>query len=197
MERLIHLALKRPRAVTVAMLSIVILGGLAIGMIPMDILPVYDRPAVQVLTFYSGMPAETTANTITNGMERWVGQSAGMRRQESRSILGASIIRNYFRTGVDPNGAITQVNSLALAEIPNMPPGTLPPIVLPYDPTGTVPVCLIAVDSPTAGESVLYDVARYEARNMIMSQPGSNAPVVYGGKIRAVLAEVDPTRLEA
>jgi hypothetical protein len=48
-------------------------------------------------------------------MEPMAGQTAGMRRQESRSILGASIVHNYFHTGVDPNGALTQVNSLALA----------------------------------------------------------------------------------
>ena len=40
-------------------------------------------------------------------------------------------------------------------------------------------------------ESVLYDVGRYEVRNMIMAHPGAVAPVVYGGKIRAVLAYLD------
>ncbi len=197
MRKLIELALNNSRAVTVAMLSIVVLGGLSLVRVPTDILPVYNNPAVQVLTFYSGMPAESIASTVTNPMERMTGQAAGMRRQESRSILGVSIVRNYFHGDVDPNGALTQINSLALGEIPNLPPGTLPPVVLPYDPTGTVPVCLVAVDSPSEGESVLYDVGRYEVRNMIMSSPGANAPVVYGGKIRAVLAEVDPSKLEA
>ncbi len=197
MRKLIDLALNNSRAVTVVMLSIAVLGVLSFVRIPMDVLPVYNSPAVQVMTFYSGMPAESMAHAITNRLERWTGQTAGMKYQHSRTTLGVSVIRNYFRDGVDPNGALTQVNSLALGEIPNLPPGTLPPVVLPYDPTGTVPVCLVAVDSPTEGESVLYDVARYEVRNMIMSSPGANAPVVFGGKIRAVLAEVDPTKLEA
>lgn len=197
MHKLIELAVSRPRTITVAVLSVAIIGILSLTRLPADVLPVYNRPAVQVLTFYSGMPAENVAASITNPMERMTGQSAGMRRQESRSILGVSIIRNYYRGDVDPNGALTQVNSLALGEVPNLPPGTLPPVVLPYDPTGTVPACLIAVDSPSEGESALYDVARYEVRNLIMNSPGANAPVVYGGKIRAVLAEVDPTKLEA
>src|SRR5271163_2540128 len=143
MNKLIELALDRPRTVTVAMLTVLVLGVLCVVRIPIDILPVFDSPAVQVLTYYSGMPAESIANGITNPMERMTGQAGGMRRQESRSILGASIIRNYFRSDVDPNGALTQVNSLALGEIPSLPPGTLPPVVLPYDPTGLVPVCLV------------------------------------------------------
>ena len=31
-----------------------------------------------------------------------------------------------------------------------MPPGTLPPVVLPYDPTSSTPVCLVALDSQSA-----------------------------------------------
>jgi multidrug efflux pump subunit AcrB len=168
-------------------------------MIPIDILPVFKSPAVQVLTFYGGMPAASVEKDITNRMERWVGQANGTLRQESRSIVGASIVRNYFRSGVDPNGALTQVNSLALAAVPNLPPGTLPPVVLPFDPTSSTPVCIVAVDSPDGSqpESILYDVGRYEVRNMIMSINGAVAPVVYGGKIRAVLAYLDRAKLEA
>ena len=168
-------------------------------MIPIDILPVFKSPAVQTLTFYGGMSANSIANDITNRMERWTGQANGTARQESRSIIGASIVRNYFQGDVDPNGALTQVNSLSLAVIPNLPPGTLPPVVLPFDPTATTPVCVVAVDSddPANNESVLYDVGRYEVRNMIMGQPGAVAPVVYGGKIRAVMAYLDRQKMQA
>ena len=197
MKGLIRAALGRPRSVTVVLLATVVIGLLCGYAIPTDILPVFNSPAVQVLTFYGGMSAENVAHDITNRMERWVGQSSGMQRQESRSILGASIVRNYYSAGVDPNGALTEVNSLASAAIPNLPPGTLPPVVLKFDPTGMTPVCLVAVDSREQGESILYDVGRYEVRNMIMSSPGAVAPVVYGGKLRAVLAYLNPTELDA
>src|SRR4051795_2588967 len=199
MNGLIRASLRNPYAVTVLCLTLVMLGTVASYLIPIDILPVFKSPAVQVLTFYSGMPAAGIEKDITNRMERWTGQASGTARQESRSIVGASVIRNYFRSGTDPNGALTQVNSLALAAIPNLPPGTLPPVVLPFDPTSTTPVCIVAVDSPdgSQGESILYDVGRYEVRNMIMSINGAVAPVVFGGKIRAVIAYLDRQKLEA
>ena len=58
---------------------------------------------------------------------------------------------------------------------------------------------MVALDSadPANDESVLYDVGRYEVRNMIMGQPGAVAPVVYGGKIRAVMAYVDRQKMQA
>src|SRR5512136_489114 len=144
MNGLIRASLKNPYAVTVMVLTLLVLGGLTLSRIPIDILPIFKSPAVQVLTFYSGMPASSIEKDITNRMERWTGQAAGTARQESRSIVGASIIRNYYREDIDPNGALTQVNSLASAAIPNLPPGTLPPVILPFDPTGTTPVCLVA-----------------------------------------------------
>src|SRR3954452_4211122 len=199
MNGLIRASLRNPHAVAVMALTLMVVGYLAIKKIPIDILPVFKSPAVQTLTFYGGMPADSVANDITNRMERWVGQASGTKRQESRSIVGASIVSNYFQDNVDPNGALTQVNSLALAAIPNLPPGTLPPVVLPFDPTSTTPVCIVAVDSPdgSQGESILYDVGRYEVRNMLMSINGAIAPVVYGGKIRAVIAYLDRQKLEA
>ncbi len=199
MNGLIRASLGNPHAVTVMSLTMIVLGVLSLTLIPIDILPVFKSPAVQTLTFYGGMSAESIANDITNRMERWTGQANGQKRQESRSIIGASIVRNYFQDDVDPNGALTQVNSLSLGVIPNLPPGTLPPVVLPFDPTATTPVCVVAVDSPDPknDESVLYDVGRYEVRNYIMGIPGAVAPVVFGGKVRTVLAYLDRQKMQA
>ncbi len=197
MNKFISSSLSNPYAVTVGALTVVVLGALCALMIPVDILPVFNSPAVQTLTFYGGMPANSIENDITNRMERWTGQAAGTKRQESRSIVGASIVRNYFQDGVDPNGALTQVNSLALSTLPNLPPGTLPPVVLPFDPTSTTPVCLVALNSKSQTESILYDVGRYEVRNMIMGIQGAVAPVVYGGKIRAVMIYLDREKMQA
>ncbi|HJT35868.1 MAG TPA: efflux RND transporter permease subunit [Pirellulales bacterium] len=197
MNGLIRASLNNVYAVVVFALTILVLGVLTLSVIPIDILPVFKSPAVQVLTFYGGMPAKGMEKDITNRMERWTGQSNGIKRQESRSIVGASIVRNYFHDDVDPNGALTQVNSLALSVLPNLPPGTLPPVVLPFDPTSTVPVALVALDSPTETESILYDVGRYEVRNMIMSNPGASSPVVFGGKLRAVMLYLDRIKMQA
>ena len=197
MNGLIHASLRNPIAVTVMVLAITVLGGLSAYSIPIDILPVFKSPAVQALVFYSGMPAASIEKNITARLERGVVQASGGRRIESRSIVGISIVRDYFRSNVDRSGAMTEVNSLAGWEYPTMPPGTLPPVVLPYDPTSVTPVCLVALDSQTQNEATLFDVGRYEVRPQIMSQPGAISPLVYGGKVRAVMMYLDRVKMQA
>lgn len=197
MRALIMASLKNKPAVTVFALTIVLLGSLSLYSIPIDILPVFKSPAVMVLTFYGGMPPKNVERDITNPLERWTGMAPGIKRQESRSTLGASVIFNYFYGDADPGQALTTVSSLAQSEVTNLPPGTLPPVVLPFDPTATTPVCLIALNSTEYGETTLYDVGRYEVRNQIMAVQGAVSPVVFGGKIRAIQIYLDREQMQA
>src|SRR5262245_15960716 len=107
MNWLILGSLRNPYAVTVSVLAVVLIGCLTVfsGDVPVDILPVYKSPAVQVLTFYGGMPASEVENDISNRIERWTKPIAGTRLQESRSIVGASIVRNYYEDHIDLGGA--------------------------------------------------------------------------------------------
>ena len=142
---IVKLALKNPYAVAVLALMILVIGCVAVASIPVDILPVFKAPAVQVMTYYQGMPTGSVEKTISNRIERWTNQATGCRLVESKSTLGVSVVRLYFRDDIDPNGALTQVNSLALGTLPTLPPNTLPPVVLPFDPTATLPLGVLTV----------------------------------------------------
>jgi multidrug efflux pump subunit AcrB len=172
----VRFSLKNPHAVAVAAFAVLVLGLIALGNIAVDILPVFKSPAVQVMTYFQGMPTGSVDKTITNRIERWTNQAIGCRRVESRSTLGVSVVRLYFRDDIDPNGALTQVNSLALGALPTLPPGTLPSVVLPFDPTGTLPLGVLSVRNVDLNETRLQDLARIDVRNMLGSVPGVIAP---------------------
>src|SRR6266851_3162225 len=193
---IVKAALKNPYAVVVFALMILVLGALAIWNIPVDIMPVFKEPAVQVLTYFQGMPASSIEKTITNRIERWVNQSPGVRKVESKSVPGVSVVRLYFRDDIDPNGALTMTNSLALGTLPTLPPNTLPPVVLPFDPTGTLPLGILSVTSPELDETRLQDIARIDVRNRLGGVPGVVAPAVFGGKDRTVLIYLRPDAMK-
>ncbi len=195
--KLVRFALSNPYTVIVVVLVVVVLGITCIGRMPVDMLPQFETPAVQVVTFYPGMPALVMEKDITSRIERWTGQSVGIARQESRSMIGVSIVKDFFHEGIDPASAIAQVSSYAMSDLFYLPPGTIPPMVMPFDPTASVPLALITVSSPKFDETKLYDIAYFELRNRLQGIPGVIAPAVYGGKLRRILAYIDPHKLEA
>jgi multidrug efflux pump subunit AcrB len=194
---LIKASLRNPFMVAALVFMIVFLGAVSLRNLPIDILPVFKAPAVEVLTYFQGMPAASVEKTITNRIERWVNQAPGAATVESKSVPGVSVVKIYFRDDMDANAALTVTNSLALGTLATLPPNTLPPVVLPFDPTGTLPLCILTVESPHLDEAHVKDVARVDVRNMLGAVPGCVAPVVIGGKDRTILIYLDPERLEA
>ncbi len=148
-------ALANPYLVVVFVLALVVIGLASASRLPSDLLPLFDTPAVQVLTLYPGMPPEVMERDITSRIERWTGQSVGIERQEARSMLGVSVVKDFFREGIDANTALSHVTSLAMSDTYYLPPGTAPPMVMPFDPTAAVPLCLVSVSSETMTEKQL------------------------------------------
>src|SRR5262249_48281161 len=194
---LVRAALGNFHAVIVLMLLIVVLGTVAMMGIAVDILPSFSAPAVQVMTFYQGMPAQSTERVITDRIERWTNQSPGVREVESRSLAPVILVRLYFRDDADPTRALTMTTALASTSVAYLPPNTLPPVIMPFDPTGTLPLGIITVSNPELGEATVKDVARIQTRNSLGRVRGAVAPVVVGGKDRAVMIYLEPKKMEA
>ncbi|MHB2025936.1 MAG: efflux RND transporter permease subunit [Elusimicrobiota bacterium] len=184
---MVRFALKAPYTIIVAALITLVVGVFCLLHLPVDILPTFRLPAVMVITTYTGMPAEMLEMDITNRLERWLSQASGLDHIESRSLIGVSILNCFFQPGFDPNNALTQISSLVASDLHYLPPGTLPPIVMSYDPTANLPVAMATVYTPNMGLAHIWDEANYVVRDELNALPGVIAPVVFGGKIREIM----------
>jgi multidrug efflux pump subunit AcrB len=193
----IDAGIKNPHLVAVLVLGISVVGWVSLRQVPADLLPQFDTPAVQIVCFYPGMPPVVMEKDIMSRLERWTGQSVGIEHQEAKAMMGVCVVKDFFREDISFDTAMSQVTSYAMSDMFYLPPGTIPPMVMPFDPTASVPLCLVSVSSPTLSEKELYDVAYYELRNQLQAIQGVIAPAVYGGVLRRILAYVDPMKLEA
>src|ERR1700679_3899605 len=91
-------AIRNPHFTIVLFLILSILGVLSAFILPKDLLPAANLPAVQILTFYGGMPVDHVEQDLTYLFERYTGQAVGVESQESRSLVGVSIVKNYFNS---------------------------------------------------------------------------------------------------
>lgn len=193
---MVHFAFRNKHFIIVIALLVAILGLVSVTRLPVDILPVFKSPAVEILTVYQGMPPEMVEKDISTRLERFTSQADGIETQESKSITGVSVVKDYFHPNVDPAGAIASVSSLVNSDMSHLPPGTLPPIVLPFDPTASIPLALLTVSSDSLNEQQLYDISQYTIRTLLQTVDGVSAPAVYGGKLRQIMVYVDPEKLQ-
>jgi len=194
---MIRTAFKNPFLVLVFSLIVVVMAGVLIPKMPVDILPQFKKSAMQVLTLYPGMPAMVVEKDITSRMERWTGQSPGIEKQLSKSLMGVSIVTNFYGEDVDPAEAMANTSSYAMSDMYYQPPGTLPPMVQPFDPTASKPLMLLTVSSDVKSGKQLYDIAYYNLRQMLSGVRGIIAPAAYGGSKRRIYIYVNPSKLEA
>src|SRR5580704_1091317 len=152
-------AINNPHFTIVACLIATIMGVLALFLLPKDLLPPANLPAVQILSFYPGMPVEHVEQDLTYLYERYTGQAVGIESQQSRSLMGVSVVKNFFNSSIDLSNAIAQTGSLVMSVQRKLPPGTQPPLILPFDPMAAVPLAMCAVGGDTKSEKELADLA--------------------------------------
>lgn len=189
-------SLRYPYFVVVCCLLLTIIGVAQVVRMPVDLFPPIRIPVVVVATFYNGMPAEQIEKDITGPFERFFTLGSGISNITSTSLPGVSLIKITFQSGLDPNAAVTTVSNLAAADLRRLPPGTLPPVVLPFD-ASSLPVCLITLKAPGLTQAKLRDLGQYQVRNEVAGVPGASVPQPFGGKYRQIMVYVDPGKLQA
>jgi len=189
-------SLRHPHIIIVAALLITILGVLAFAQMPVDVFPRLYIKAAVVATFYPGFAPLAMEQDITSRYERFFTLGNGIEHIESRSIPGVSAITVYFHSDVDIGVGAANLATLAMGDLGLMPPGTLPPLVLEYNASSSIPVILVTVSGPYS-ETDLQNEARYNVRNFMATIEGASVPYPFGGKIRQIMAYVDRQKLQA
>ena len=189
-------AIKTPYLIVVVCAILAILGAVAVVQMPVDMFPSMNIPVVVVATFYAGMPPEQIEGDITYHLERFFTLASGIDHIESRSLNGVSIIRVYFQSNTNADIDAATIANLAVSDMKDLPPGTLPPVVLKSD-ASSLPVCLVTMNGEGMTDGNLKDIAQNFVRNQLASVPGASIPQPFGGPWRQIQFYVDPLKLEA
>ena len=192
---IVRLALERPYTFIVMAIVILFSTPLAIMRTPVDVLPDIDIPVVSVIWTYNGLSAQEISARITQVHERSLTTTVNdIEHIESQTLPGIAVIKLYFQPNVNIQMAITQVVSVSQAVLRSMPPGTLPPLVIKYT-ASSVPVIQLGLSSQTLSEQELFDSALNVIRPPLVTIPGVAIPTPYGGKVKVISVDLDPSTL--
>src|SRR5579862_8339686 len=149
---IVQLALRRPYTFVVLSLLIVILSGVVIAQAPVDIFPDINIPVVGIILNYGGLSPQDMQDRLGTNLERNITQVVDdVEHIEAQSYHGVCVIKVFFQPSADVFGGMAQISSAANAAVRNMPPGTVPPLMLAYS-AADVPVLQIGLSSKSLSE---------------------------------------------
>ncbi len=197
MMELVRLALRRPYTVAVLSLLVLLLGVLATTRMIVDFFPKIDIPVVFVGWQYSGLSAEEMERRVVIISERAYSTTvAGIERIESNCIPGIGLVKVFFHPGMDIGAAIAQINAINGTVLRILPPGISPPVIITYNPA-TVPIVNMTFSSKTLPEGRMFDHAFNFVRVKLFTIPGLQVPAPFGGRLRQISVDLNPTLMTA
>ena len=115
---------------------------------------------------------------------------------ESQTLDGVGIIKLYFQPGANIERGLAQATAVSQAILRRMPPGVQPPIILRFA-ADSVPIIQMALSSDTLSEAELYTYGIFRIRQQLATINGLTLPAPFGGKVRQVMVDLDPAKLQA
>ncbi|TVR37132.1 MAG: efflux RND transporter permease subunit, partial [Balneolaceae bacterium] len=195
LDYLIQKSIQERLAVIVLTIILVVGGFYLTRDMAVDVIPDVSAPVVTVITEAPGMPPEEVEQLISYIIESSLVGSEGVRRVQSRSILGFSSVQVEFEWNVEVQHA-RQITTERLQGIAGqLPSQARAPFMAPV--TSIMGEIMLA--GFTASETSLMDIRTevdYVVRRELLSMPGIAAVSVYGGEKQEFVIEPDPIRLE-
>ena len=197
MTAIVRIALRRPYTFVVLALLLLIIGPLAASRTPVDIFPEIRIPIIAVVWNFTGLPPDEMAGRMVSPFERALTTTVNdIEHIEANSYTSVGIVKIFFHPGTDVRTANAQVTAISQTMLRQMPPGSVPPLILNYN-AATVPIIQLALAGKGLPEQTLFDLGLNFVRTPLSTVPGAAMPWPYGGKFRQVQIDIDPVAMRA
>ncbi len=190
------LSIRRPVATAMAFIAVVLLGAVAFGRLPVDLLPDVAFPTLSVWTQYPEAGPSEVERFVTEPVERSVARVPGVKAINSISREGASQVQLRFLWGTDMDFATLNVRERLDNVRYDLPERAERPTILRSDPTSE-PVMTLAATSETTDLWQLKELSENVFKRRLEQIDGVAQAAVAGGLEREIHVKVDPNRLEA
>ena len=191
---MVKTALKKPIAIMVLFIGLLLFSIMAVRTIPIDIFPKLNLPVIYVIQQYGGMSAKQMEGFFSTRMQDNFLYIDGIKNIESKNIQGLTLIKLNFYEGTDMAEASAEVAIQVNRCQAFFPTGTLPPEVVRFD-ASSLPVGELVFSSNTKSLNEIFDMAAILVRPLFGKVSGLSAPPPFGSNARSVIIKVDPEKL--
>ena len=186
---------RRPVAVAMFFLAVILLGGISFARLPIDLLPDVSFPRLVVYTSYEDVAPAEVERLVSERIEAVVAAVPGVEKVTSVSRYGLSLVTLRFAWGVDMDFAMLNTRERLDNIRDALPERAERPRILRVDPESE-PVMVVSV----SGGADLWetkDLAETVFRRRLEQLDGVAEAAVTGGLDREIHVEIDPELLES
>ena len=196
MHNIVNSSIQYRFLVIVLALVLIVSGLYQVGSMPMDVLPEFNPPYVEIQTEAPGLSAEEVEGFVTVSLEQ--SMLAGvpwLERIESRSMPGLSSIFLYFEPGTDINRARQLVGERLALSAAILPPVSKKPVMIqPLSSANRFMIVGLASEDMSLMD--LSVLARWTIAPRLMGVPGVAHVAIWGNRDRQLQVLVDPQKLQ-
>jgi Cu/Ag efflux pump CusA len=177
-----------------------------IPQMPLDVLPAFAPPQVEIQAEAPGLAPEEVESLVTLPIESAINGTPGVTAVRSSSSAGISAVRAIFSSNTDIYLARQLITERLQQAVSKLPSGVEPPQLSPTtSPVGLVlQYAFTLVDGDGASSSTqpnaLMEVRRivdWQVTNRLLAVPGVSQVLTFGGDERQFQVLVDPVKLAA
>ncbi|MES2890607.1 MAG: efflux RND transporter permease subunit [Bacteroidota bacterium] len=192
--KIAEISIKRPSLVIV-LFTILILGGLlSYTSLNYELLPKFSPSVVSVTTVYPGASPSEVENTVSKEIENAVSSMENIKKLETRSFEGISIVVITLNSGADVDYALNDAQRKVNAVLRNLPEDIDPPSLNKFS-LDDLPVMTLSASSKL-DEAAFYDLMDKRVAPVLSRVSGVARVSLIGGQEREVQVNIDATRLE-
>jgi Cu/Ag efflux pump CusA len=194
MRSLVTWSTKYRVAVVAIAAALLVVGVQQLRELPVDVLPEFSPPRVEIQTEALGLSAQEVEQLVTLGLEQdLLNGVPWLESLRSESVPGLSSIVLTFRPGTDLMRA-RQMVSERLTQAFALPHVSRPPTML-QPMSSTSRVMLIGLSSKTLSPIQMSVLARWTIAPRLLGVPGVANVAIWGQRDRQLQVLVDPQRL--
>ncbi len=177
-------------------IALTILSIHTVSRMPLDVLPNFAPPQVEVQTEAPGLAPEAVESLVTLPLESAVNGTPGVEVVRTSSAVGISVLRVVFKWGTDPYQARQLVAERLQDAQDRLPEGIGTPQISPLAP----PIGTVIQYAFTSDTTSIMEVRRLvdgKINNRLLAVPGVSQVLVYGGDVQQFQVIANPEKLKA
>jgi len=194
----IELAIRKPVAVAVGVIVVVLFGSLSLLRVPIQLIPDITKPQITVETTWPGASPHEIEREITDEQEEQLRGVEGLERITSESLDGISRIILEFPPGTDLNATLILVSN-RLEQVPDYPDDADNPVIRTSNKTDNAMAWFMLRRLPGNTEPIdsYYRLADDVIKPQFERVAGVGSANIFGGREQEIQVLLRPDELAA